>query len=179
MNEFLMQNDFTSLESSHSQMQTDETLTSGGFDNDFLSNHSFTAHSACDLTAALLEHTHRPRDLNLSFQGDIAHRETGLHVVLSAPTSFSDLKAHMRESKVYPQPGHVTPPFSGGSTPNSLSRAASPTWSDGSSSASTTQIPHASQLNNQIPRHKRPSHKRAEIKRRDKIKVFVYILSLK
>ena len=91
-------------------------------------------------------------------------------------------------------PGDETPPHSGGVTPRSESRAASPAWSEssGNMSCSSSSCQPASyrqrarhhsrssvgsttsngeSSGSTIPRHKRPSHKRAEIKRRDKIKV--------
>ncbi|RUS85064.1 hypothetical protein EGW08_007158 [Elysia chlorotica] len=89
--------------------------------------------------------------------------------------------------------GDKTPPHSGGVTPQYESRAASPAWSESSGNLSCSSSHHVETGLRQrarhhsrssvgstasggessgtaLPRHKRPSHKRAEVKRRDKIK---------
>ncbi|KAH9505571.1 hypothetical protein Btru_055910 [Bulinus truncatus] len=134
--------------------------------------------TSCDLTSFFFEDLQRPRDLNLSFNGDIPVQTQFYH----------DLNA----SYVPEDEATLTPPYAGDTTPQNASRATSPAWSESSGSMSTSSVSGAasvtskesSKSNNPLPRHKRPSHKRAEIKRRDKIKTCLddikdYIPSLK
>ncbi|GFR84363.1 carbohydrate-responsive element-binding protein-like [Elysia marginata] len=84
--------------------------------------------------------------------------------------------------------GDKTPPTPGGLTPQNISRASSPVCSESSGNMgcisnfqddyqqrsrhhSRSSIGSNGEASgNPVPRHKRPSHKRAEVKRRDKIK---------
>ncbi|CAL1539704.1 unnamed protein product [Lymnaea stagnalis] len=134
--------------------------------------------TSCDLTSFFFEDIQRPRDLNVSFHGD-NHVQTIFNI--------DPNQGYYPESS-----GNNTPPHSGGVTPQNTSRATSPTWSESSGSMSTSSVSGtvssetqpATRGNNPVPRHKRPSHKRAEIKRRDKIKtclddIKVYVPSLR
>ncbi|KAK0047406.1 MLX-interacting protein-like isoform X2 [Biomphalaria pfeifferi] len=117
--------------------------------------------TSCDLTSFFFEDLQRPRDLNVEnpVQAQFYHNLN--------PSFVSEDEATM------------TPTYPGGITPQNISRANSPTWSESSGSMSTSSVPgtptgtqsqSSKNSNNPLPRHKRPSHKRAEIKRRDKIK---------
>lgn len=115
-------------------------------------------HSAHDLTSFLYENAQRPRDLSLLF----LEKNLGPHGQ-SVPVDIT---------------GDLTPPHPGGLTPTNMSRSTSPAWSESSGSMSassvsggTIQENQTTRRSNPLPRHKRPAHKRAEIKRRDKIKV--------
>ncbi|XP_005108691.1 MLX-interacting protein isoform X2 [Aplysia californica] len=121
---------------------------------------SYGSQSPCDLNF-FLEDNSRPRDLNLSFPGE-GNVSPLFNTPADAPLPFDT---------------SVTPPHSGGVTPQNMSRSSSPTWSESSGSMSASSSTVASRgtgrspkSNNPVPRHKRPSHKRAEVKRRDKIK---------
>ncbi|XP_059162238.1 MLX-interacting protein-like isoform X2 [Physella acuta] len=120
--------------------------------------------AACDLTSFFFEDIQRPHDINVSLPVEQQHAQT-----IFGYDSHQMYYQELTEN--------VTPPHSGGVTPQNISRAASPTWSESSGSMSTSSVSGqasaekpAAKSNNPIPRHKRPSHKRAEIKRRDKIK---------
>jgi hypothetical protein len=122
---------------------------------------SLPMQSACDLSSFLFEHTPNSQDLNLLLMGVHAAPEPQHPFHPSRPASFQG----------------VTPPHSGGLTPTNLSRSTSPAWSESSGSMSTSSVhggvhkeSPTARCSNPVPRHKRPSHKRAEIKRRDKIK---------
>ncbi|GFO19173.1 carbohydrate-responsive element-binding protein [Plakobranchus ocellatus] len=182
-----------------------------------------SSQGTCDLNSFFLEDVARPRDLHLSFPGEYAERAvpTFLSSLLDASngegaTQLEERALDQQQVSSFfhstlaplgppptsstsvsffeaPTPGDETPPHSGGVTPKTLSRAASPAWSESSGNmscgSSSSQLLGSRQRSRHhsrssvgsvasggetsgasIPRHKRPSHKRAEIKRRDKIK---------
>ncbi|BFZ09932.1 hypothetical protein BsWGS_12971 [Bradybaena similaris] len=149
LDQLLMQNFCDIALSSESFMNWDLSMPDG--------ESNVPLHSAHDLTSFLYENTQRPRDLSLLF----LEKNLAPHGQ-SVPGDIT---------------GDLTPPHPGGLTPTNMSRSTSPAWSESSGSMSassvsggTLQENQAARRSNPLPRHKRPAHKRAEIKRRDKIK---------
>ena len=110
------------------------------------------------------------------------------------PSPFLDIKTEARQSPTSPLPNSQNSSLllidnRSPTSPNSVYRAPSPCCESdcgsncGNSSSTSVFGPSHSReqrtprCSNPVPRHKRPSHKRAEIKRRDKIKVNHYYKS--
>uniref|UniRef100_A0A0B7A4M2 BHLH domain-containing protein n=1 Tax=Arion vulgaris TaxID=1028688 RepID=A0A0B7A4M2_9EUPU len=154
IDQLLMQNFDGLVLPSESYMQLDMGAPDG--------ESSLPSQTACELTSFLFEHTPRPRDLNLTYLEE--------HLTLQPQSSYiTSLPSNNFHC--------ATPPHSGGLTPTNFSRSTSPAWSESSGNMSTSSVPGGTlkeslttNCSNPLPRHKRPSHKRAEIKRRDKIK---------
>jgi len=124
----------------------------------------------CSINSFFLENTTRPRDLNLSLPGEIDVQPLFSN---SSNPQNSSLKQDFKP---------ITFPLPEQHSPTIRSGASSPTYSDCSGACCSSSGPSAGTSQdafkehrpcrniNPVPRHKRPSHKRAEIKRRDKIK---------
>ncbi|CAG5133851.1 unnamed protein product [Candidula unifasciata] len=149
LDQLLMQNFCDIALSSESFMHWDLSMPD--------SEHSVPLQPANDLPSFLYENTPNSRDLNLLFlEKSLAPHGPPVPGVIT---------------------GDLTPPHPGGLTPTNMSRSTSPAWSESSGSMSASSVSGgtlkenlAARRSNPLPRHKRPAHKRAEIKRRDKIK---------
>ena len=162
----------------------------------------YVARPASSFLSSLLETTSTNGETSSSRENSAHQQPHSSSFFYPSLSPIALPSSHSSSSIPILNPGDETPPHSGGVTPQNESRAASPAWSESSgnmSSSSSSQVVgyrqrarHHSRSSvgstnsngetsgTTIPRHKRPSHKRAEIKRRDKIKVsLIYFMNFK